>query len=182
MFDRTAKKLAEEKLYILFVLKNANVSLSKNILTHIFLENELLDFFSLQQYLYELNEDGFIQEMQSSSPARFVITEKGEEVLCFFENQLSFSKREQVLIYLDDKKDSLIKEKEIKATYEKTDDENYSVCLSMANEDTNIFCLNITVPSVALARTICQNWDESSAEIYTNVVTSLIPNKKTKLV
>lgn len=138
MFDRTAKKLAEEKLYILFVLKNANVSLSKNILTHIFLENELLDFFSLQQYLYELNEDGFIQEMQSSSPARFVITEKGEEVLCFFENQLSFSKREQVLIYLDDKKDSLIKEKEIKATYEKTDDKNYSVCLSMANEDTNI--------------------------------------------
>lgn len=46
------------------------------------------------------------------------------------------------------------------------------------NEDTNIFCLNITVPSVALARTICQNWDESSAEIYTNVVTSLMPNKK----
>ena len=45
-----------------------------------------------------------------------------------------------------------------------------------------IFCLNITVPSVALARTICQNWDESSTEIYTNVVTSLMPNKKTKLI
>ena len=89
MFDRATKKLAEEKLYILFVLKNANVSLSKNILTHIFLENELLDFFSLQQYLYELNEDGFIQEIQSSSPIRFIITEKGEEVLRFFENQLS---------------------------------------------------------------------------------------------
>lgn len=78
---------------------------------------------------------------------------------------------------MDDKKESLIKEKEIKATYEKIDDGNYSVCISMANEDIDIFCLNITVPSVTLARTICQNWDEASAEIYTNVVTSLMPKK-----
>ncbi|HBM81290.1 MAG TPA: DUF4364 domain-containing protein, partial [Clostridiaceae bacterium] len=52
MFDDT-QELAESKLLILYLFKKINLPISNAIVTDIVLENNLLNYFQLQQYLSE---------------------------------------------------------------------------------------------------------------------------------
>ncbi len=179
MFEHSTQKLAEEKLYILYVLKEVGFSLSKNTITDIFMENELSNFFALQQYLYELAEDAFVLTCEDNSPILFSITQRGKEVLEFFEKKLPFSKRERIDAYLRKKKEYLLKKKEVQSTYEKLPDGNFQVRLSMSNNENPIFSVQMTVASSAMARRICNHWDNSPTEIYRNCMNTFVgPSKE----
>jgi predicted transcriptional regulator len=65
MFDDT-QELAENKLLLLYIINKINIPISNAYITEIVLENNLLNYFHLQQYLSELVASEFlIQDKQN---------------------------------------------------------------------------------------------------------------------
>lgn len=180
MFEHSIQQLAEEKLYILFVLNESPVKLSKNTITHIFMEHQLLNFFSLQQYLYELAEDGFVFASKDSFPQTFAITDRGKQILEYFSSSLPYSKRESIKQYMIEKNEQLHHEKEIQSHYRKVKEHTYLVELSLLNEDEPFFSMNLFVPSSSMARTICENWQNENSNLYMEIVNLLTVNHPAK--
>ena len=53
MYENSAE-LAENKLLVLYVIKSLRQAISKTQLTEIILENNFINYFTLQQYISEL--------------------------------------------------------------------------------------------------------------------------------
>jgi hypothetical protein len=53
-------ELAENKLLLLYIFCEIGMPVSNSHITQIILENNLINYFSLQQYLSELIDSGFI--------------------------------------------------------------------------------------------------------------------------
>ncbi len=180
MFEHSIQQLAEEKLYILFVLDEAKLKLSRNTITHIFMENELFDFFSLQQYLYELSEDGFVSVDKKGVVDTYFINDRGREVLSYFIKALPYSKRERLQQYLSEHKDTILHEKEVKSSYKKIAPSIYLVELSLHHEAEVPFHLCFQVPTPEMARTACKNWEECSSDLYVDIINTLLSEKRSK--
>ena len=96
MFENTSE-LAENKLLLLFVLKLLKEPISNSQLTEIILENNLINYFTFQQYISELENSKFIKYKQKNDKQLIYLTEQGENVLSFFENRISEDNVWQIL-------------------------------------------------------------------------------------
>ena len=83
MFENTAE-LAENKLLLLYILKSLKRPISNTQLTEIVLQNNLINYFTLQQYISELESSGFIQYEKVDEKMLLLLSKKGENVLSFF--------------------------------------------------------------------------------------------------
>ena len=59
----STKKLAEHKLIILHLLQKMGISLSNSEICQFLLEKNYMDYFSVQQYLAELESAGWLEKM-----------------------------------------------------------------------------------------------------------------------
>ena len=83
MFENTSD-LAENKLLLLYILTSLRDPISNYQLTEIVLENNLINYFTLQQYITELENSEFINFKAINDKKLLYITKKGENVLSFF--------------------------------------------------------------------------------------------------
>ena len=75
MFENTTE-LAENKLLLLFVLEVLNRPISNTQLTELVLENNLINYFTLQQYISELDSSQFISYKDVNEKKLLIITKK----------------------------------------------------------------------------------------------------------
>ena len=61
MYEESSLELAENKLLLLYILKTLRQPISNTQLTEIVLENSFINYFTLQQYVNELEEAQFIE-------------------------------------------------------------------------------------------------------------------------
>ena len=99
MFDDTLD-LAENKLLLLYIFRELDVPVTRNLITEIILENNFLNYFILQPYLSELISSNFLLEFESEDVHKLKITDKGLTALELFENRLSEDKKSLVDQYL----------------------------------------------------------------------------------
>ena len=85
MFDDTLD-LAENKLLLLYIFRELDVPVTRNLITEIILENNFINYFILQPYLSELISSNFLLEFESEDVHKLKITDKGLTALELFEN------------------------------------------------------------------------------------------------
>ena len=83
MYENSAE-LAENKLLVLYVIKSLKQPISNTQLTEIILENNFINYFTLQQYISELEYSNFVKYIEKNDKKLISITDKGEKVLSFF--------------------------------------------------------------------------------------------------
>lgn len=83
------KKLAEHKLIILHLLQKMGISLSNSEICQFLLEKNYMDYFSVQQYLAELESAGWLEKTREQNNTRYTLTDDGEEVINYFINRIS---------------------------------------------------------------------------------------------
>ena len=87
----STKKLAENKLIILHLLQKMGISLSNSEICQFLLEKNYMDYFSIQQYLSELETAGWLEKTQEQNHTRYTLTDDGEEVMNYFiKERISF--------------------------------------------------------------------------------------------
>ncbi len=166
--------LADKKLLILYLLSNMDIPLTKTQITNAVLENNLLDFFTFQQCISELEETGMIKQVVHQKKQCFATTEIGRKAVEVFEQRISKNTSDIINAYIAKNKDSLKKESQVIAEYNKVSDKEYIVSLKVIEKELVLIDLKLSVVSAKQARQVCEKWKNSSEKIYSQLISSLI--------
>ncbi len=85
--------LAKNKLILLYILSEYPDLYTNHTLTNFILQNELMNYFFLNQYLAELINSDFVE---ADPQGLLHLTSLGEETLSFFKNQITKSELNQL--------------------------------------------------------------------------------------
>lgn len=168
MFKNTTE-LAENKLLLLYIFERLNIPLSNSHITQIILENNLIDYFSLQQYLSELVQSGFVKDTREDKRHMLTITPGGMDVLKFFTNRIPEIKREVIDEYLAKQMVSIKKDLEIIAEYEPYGSNMFMTSLKLKDGENTLIDLHLPAPSNSEARRLCGLWKDNYQEFYNRI-------------
>lgn len=173
MYDNTLE-LAENKLLLLYILDKIKLPISQNQITQIILENNLINYFTLQHYIAELNSSDFIEYIENEGKHRLNITEKGIKVLTLFQNRIPEDKISKLNDYLKGKLAYIKKELTVTADYTIEKNNSYIVNLKAIENDSILIDLKLNVATNKQAMNLCSKWRENSSQIYNDVIKLLL--------
>lgn len=172
MYENSAE-LAENKLLVLYVIKSLKHPISNTQLTEIILENNFINYFTLQQYITELLSSEFLKYIEKNDKKLLTITTKGEKVLSFFTQRISPIKRDIIDNYISKTIDNIKKELTIHSDYTIEKNNSFIVDLKALEDEILLIDLKISVPTKKQASTLCAKWKENPSDIYTKIVQAL---------
>ena len=176
MYENSAE-LAENKLLVLYVIKSLRQPISKTQLTEIILENNFINYFTLQQYISELETSKFVEYIEKNNKKLITITTKGENVLSIFNERISPIKRDIIDNYISKTIDSIKKELTIHSDYTIEKNNSFIVDLKALEDETLLIDLKISVPTKKQATSLCNRWKENPSDIYTKIVQVLFSDE-----
>ena len=176
MYENSAE-LAENKLLVLYVIKSLRQPISKTQLTEIILENNFINYFTLQQYISELETSKFVEYIEKNNKKLITITTKGENVLSIFNDRISPIKRDIIDNYISKTIDNIKKELTIHSDYTIEKNNSFIVDLKALEDETLLIDLKISVPTKKQATSLCNRWKENPSDIYTKIVQVLFSDE-----
>ena len=176
MYENSAE-LAENKLLVLYVIKSLKQAISKTQLTEIILENNFINYFTLQQYISELETSKFVEYIEKNNKKLITITTKGENVLSIFNDRISPIKRDIIDNYISKTIDNIKKELTIHSDYTIEKNNSFIVDLKALEDETLLIDLKISVPTKKQATSLCNRWKENPSDIYTKIVQVLFSDE-----
>jgi hypothetical protein len=172
MFEDT-QELAENKLLLLYIFDKVKLPLSNTLITEIVLENNLLNYFHLQQYLSELSESNFLYLQKENKKQLYSLTSKGANTLEYFENRISPAKKEIVNSYLSTRAEILKREVQVTADYYPGTENDYIVTCSIIENNSTIIEIKMKADSNEKAKKICSKWKLSAYQTYGEILNML---------
>ena len=166
-------ELAENKLLVLYVIKSLKQPISNSQLTEIILENNFINYFTLQQYISELESSKFVEYIEKNQKKLITITSRGENVLSIFNDRITPLKRDIINNYISSAIDNIKRELTISSDYTIEKNNYYVVNLKALEDESLLMDLKISVPSKKQATSLCTKWKENPSELYTKIISSL---------
>ena len=173
MFDDTLE-LAENKLLLLYIFNKIKSPISNIQITQIILENNFINYFTLQQHLTELISSDFLKYIDEEEGHRLIITSKGLKVLSLFENRISEGKIAAADDYLKKHIAAIKKKLNISSDYTIENGNNFIVNLKAYENDTILIDIKLNVASNKQARDLCTKWNNNSSELYSKMIDLLV--------
>jgi len=173
MFDDKSKS-AVNKLIVLHILDKIEMPLTNTQITNIVLENNIINYFALQESLADLTQSDLIKLEETEQKVTFQPSEIGLKTINMFQNKIPNSVRTTLTEYIVKNKDRIKKESEIQADFSKKNEHEYIVNLKAIENDIVIIDLKLSVVSVKQAKFICEKWKSSSGKIYGQIMDTLI--------
>ncbi|MHC1748858.1 MAG: DUF4364 family protein [Cellulosilyticaceae bacterium] len=165
------------KLILLYLLSEVKIPLSLSQITQIILERGYTNYFSLQQYLTELNVSGFIVKTHENTTSYFNVSEKGLETLEFFVSRIPSSIRTELDTFISKNWRKLRSELDIVAEYTPTKENEYIVHCKVIENASNLIDLNLNVGSKKQAIDLCGKWKNNASELYSQILDILCNQK-----
>ena len=173
MYEESSLELAENKLLLLYILKTLKHPISNTQLTEIVLENSFINYFTLQQYISELDEANFIEYTEVMDKNLLKLTDKGDSVLSFFKDRISKSKISLINEYVKSHIDLIKKELTIHSDYTIESNDSFIVDIKALEDDCTLIELKLQVPTKKQATHLCDKWQKDPSEIYTQIINLL---------
>ena len=174
MFDNT-RALAESKLIILYLIEKIEIPLSNSEICQFALEKNLMDYFSVQQYLSEMVESGLLEVTTENNSTRYTITADGEETLKYFIKHISNYAKTVINNYAMENSKRIRAEYAVTANYFQEMNNEYTVKCGVYDSDgtTSLMELSVNVATKDQARIICRNWKNNVADLYGKIMLTL---------
>lgn len=174
MFENSSEELAYHKLLILYILEKINMDLTNSQITQVVLETEMMNYFSLQQFLSQLMESKFLTTYKESDREYYSLTQKGLEILEYFLSRISEDVTKKIDEYISVNKKSLLSDTEVKSSFIQQNDNEFIVNLKVIENQSNLIDLNLNVSSEKQAQKICNNWKRNASYMYAEIIDLLI--------
>jgi len=178
MFNNNSELQVKNKIIILQVLSTFGVPLTNNETTEFILENELINYFELQQYLSDLIEAKMIELNYSDNEERYYLTDNGKKTLHYFNNRLNQDLRRDINDKVESKKSRIIAKTNISADYFRLDNNEYLVELKVEENNATLMNLQLNIISNKHAKLICEKWEKEAQFLYGDILSLLTSNKK----
>lgn len=164
--------LTENKLILLFVLKNVDMPLTNVQITEIIMKEAIMNYFDLQQYLSELVHTRHIKIFEKEGKQLYDITPTGRETLAYFENRIDYSTKENIMKAIVIKKRDFKKSREIVCDYVPRNENEYVVECKIIENDAPLIDVRLTVGTKAQAKTMCEYWKKNPQHIYMQIISA----------
>lgn len=162
------------KLIILYMLNNAETSLTNSQISEFILDREYTNYFHLQQAISELEESDLVKRQTRSNTSYYMLTEDGKNTLMYFEKELSSDIKEDVRHYLRRTGKELQKQLLTPADYYVTNQGTHAVRCQIVERKVALLEINIIAPNKDAAEAICRQWPEKSQKIYSKIMEELL--------
>ena len=125
------KRIAQNKLIILYLLNAIEIRLSQLQILKIVTEKGWINYFDLKECLFELSEGGMIESHETQNGKFYSISELGKTTLYFFKKELLSSLRQEIDTYCKKNRVDLQLETELLADYLRIAEGEYRVTLKV---------------------------------------------------
>jgi predicted transcriptional regulator len=154
------------KLIALFIIDNFKMPVPNSFLVDTIALEPFVNYFDLQQQIAELSEKGLVTYYTEDCDRFFSITKKGTEALSFFGDRIPKTVRERLLNAIRIKVKELKNALSIKAEYEKINDIEYNVALSISEGHYDMFSVSVSVGDELMAKKICASFKNNPQSFY----------------
>ncbi len=162
------------KLMVMYMLSKVNFPLSNSQISDFILGKQYTNYFTLQEVLNYLSEDGFIQILNYRTTTQYKLTDTGKETIDFFNKKISTAIKDDIDDYLIKNKYDLKSEVGTTSDYYKSTSGDYIVHCQVKEGKSTLIELNVSVPVKEIADQMCAKWKDSSQQIYDFVVKKLM--------
>jgi predicted transcriptional regulator len=169
----SSRELAENKLILLYIINNLEAPVPNLLLTKIILENKLMNYIFLQQYLDELCDGKFLEKVDSDDKLSYRISPAGKQSLDYFISLIAAGTKSRIDEALSDNKKRIRYENSIVADFVAINENEYVTSLKISEGSFTYIDLKITVGSKNDARKICSNWTQNSEKLYKKILSDI---------
>lgn len=173
MFTENTQELAQNKLLLLYIIKTASYSFTKEDLTEFILEKDYMNYFLIQQYILELLESGFIKA-DNEDDEKFVLLEKGSLTLDYFESKIPEILKEELAKIFQKQEKIKKQETQIVSEYFEKENNQFNVNLKLVENEDTLFSLYLNVATLEQAESICKIWKDEPDSIYQGIINMFI--------
>ena len=168
------KKLAEHKLIILHLLQKMGIALSNSEICQFLLAKNYMDYFSVQQYLSELVDTGWLDKTREQNNTRYTLTDDGEEVINYFINRISEEVKNEINVYVHENNKRIRAEYAVTANYFPELNGDFLVKCGLCDDNgATLMEVNVSVVSKGQAQQICRNWKKHVNQYYRDFLSAL---------
>ena len=168
-----AINIADNKLSILYYVHSLDIPLTNTQVTQYLLENNIMNYFDLQQLLGQLVSSEHLICLETGHKSFYSITQKGRRTLRLFQGHIPKWLRHAIDIYTAQNLNKFKRENQITAEYKRVSSKDYQVICRVMENDIVLIDLRLSVTDSKQARIICNNWDTKAPEIYKYIMQQL---------
>jgi DNA-binding PadR family transcriptional regulator len=162
------------KLATLYMLSKVDMPITTNRLSFYLLKNNYTDYFTFQQGVGELLNDGWLDTSTSQGKTLYRITPEGRDALSLLSNEISEDMKRDIESYIKENKYSMHEDFSVQSKYYQYDLNQYISNLSLDENGKRLLEINITSSSEEAAEKICNNWKKTSEEVYPILIEKLM--------
>ncbi len=162
----------ENKLLLLHAIDRLGAVTAQQLL-HFLIENELMDYISIQLSLAELVDAGLLRKQPHPLGTLYALTGKGRDTLTLFPNRIPHSRIQTLDMRAERWRVRFRREKQMLSGFERESDGSYSVRLRLLEKDSELLNLQVNVPTHKIAERFCDAWIAQASSIYTHIMRSL---------
>lgn len=168
----------KNKLIVLYVLRELDLALTREQLTALSGERELMPYFELQSAVSELEEEGLVAAVPQAFGQVYSLTAGGRDTIDMFFERLPLSLREDIEDYVRQNGGKVIRSAQYASGTEKLPSGAYRATLKAIEGDNELIALNLLLPDAQSARLACKQWEGSAGDIYRYVFNLLLREEK----
>lgn len=170
----SAKKMAEHKLIILHLLQKMGIALSNSEICQFLLEKNYMDYFSVQQYLSELESAGWLEKTREQNNTRYTLTDDGEEVVNYFISRISDEVKNEINTYVYENNRRIRAEYAVTANYFPELNGDFLVKCGLCDDNgATLMEISVSVVSKKQAQQVCRNWRKNVNQYYRTFLSTL---------
>lgn len=176
----SGRELAENKLILLYIIHNLETPVANLLITKIILENKLMNYIFLQQYLDELCEGKFLEKVELDGKPAYNISAAGKQSLEYFTSLIPAGTKARIDEALAEYKKHKKNESSIEADFVAVNENEFVVTMKISEGNFTYIDLKLTVGSRNDAKNICNNWIKNSEMMYRQII-SVVTDHKNEL-
>jgi len=174
LFTNNTDREVRDKLTLIYIMARFNVPLSYQQLTEFVMGLELINYFTMLQYLTEMKETGLIEENQIEDEALIMVTKDGHRTLSMFTERISATSAETIEAAIELTKSKMAKERQIRAHFKRVSDNEFSVRLEMLEGDNHLMNLQFLVFTQERAKMLCESWKTNAPNLYGELIHQIV--------
>lgn len=162
------------KLILLYTLETAREPLTTGRLCDLMVEKEYTNYFTTQQLLSEMTDDGLVYPEKYRNTFLYTITAEGLSTIDLFRRNISPEIRKEIDTYLREHGSELLERHSYPAIYDRNEWQEYTVDCAIREKNHDLLHLSLSVPTEEAAMVICKKWREKSSDLYNLVMETLL--------
>jgi predicted transcriptional regulator len=165
-----SRELAENKTILLYVIQSLDLPVTNLEITKIILENKLMNYIFLQQYLDELCEAKFLDKKDVDNKLAYIITPSGKQSLDYFTSLIPGGIKSRITEAISSYKKRIKYETKVEADCTAVSENEFIANLRITEGSFTFIDLKLAVGSRNDANSICTTWTKNSEQIYKKII------------